>query len=99
MYLLKIKIKDNQLSESENEKLFAEHRQWFGNEFKKGNFLMIGPAKDEDKTGYIFAKESNKEPLKDIIKNDAFYPDKAEYIIHQFEPKAIADNITEYKGN
>ncbi|WGE89613.1 YciI family protein [Actinobacillus arthritidis] len=97
MYIINIAVNNNVTAEQQ-EKLFAEHVEWFKKYFQAGKFLMLGPFKDQANAGVIFAHTDSRAELDQILAEDCYYPNLASYDIREFEPKLIAANISEFAG-
>ncbi|WGE32205.1 YciI family protein [Actinobacillus genomosp. 2] len=95
MYIINIAVNNNVTAEQQ-EKLFAEHVEWFKKYFQTGKFLMLGPFKDQANAGVIFASTDSRAELDQMLAEDCYYPNLASYEIREFEPKLIAANITEF---
>ncbi|MBD5429215.1 YciI family protein [Lactobacillus sp.] len=89
MYILNIKIKENPVDKNK----LAKHREWFKKYFDQGNFLIVGPYLDIETAGVIIAKANSKEQIEKIISEDVFYPNEAEYELHEFQANLVADKL------
>lgn len=98
MYLISITIKKDKIPEDKFQELLAGHRAWFGQEAKAGNFLLLGPYRDQKMAGVVVAQAASREALDEIISHDAFYPDMADYAVREFQANVISDDITKYRG-
>ena len=97
MYIINITVNKN-ISEQQQHELFPIHTEWFKKYFQAGKFLMLGPYRDTEHAGVIFAVTESREELQRILEKDCYYPDLASYEIREFEPKLIAGNIAECVG-
>lgn len=77
MYFISIKIKNM------NKEKLKQHREWFKKYTNRDIFLILGPSNSFDNAGVILAKASNHN-IEDILSEDPFYPDDAEYVINEF---------------
>ena len=91
-----IKIAEETMKQADGQQLLAGHRQWFSKYVEQGNFLLLGPYKDIPFAGLIIAQAESREALDAILKEDAFYPDKAAYEIHEFSANKIHPQITDF---
>lgn len=97
MYLIDIKIHQEQVPENQAAQLLALHRQWFSKQANLGRFLLVGPYKYRAMTGLVIAQVADKQELLNIIQQDAYYPDLATYEIQEFQANIIAENFAEYQ--
>ena len=88
MYLINITVNDD-ITAEQHEALFTSHVSWFQQYFNTGNFVLIGPYLDREKAGVIIAQTDSREELEAILKEDAYYPNLAEYEIREFTPKMV----------
>lgn len=88
MYLINIAVNDD-LSPEQHEALFSRHVSWFQQYFDAGKFVLIGPYSDRERAGVIIAQTESREELDAILKEDAYYPNLAEYEIREFIPKMV----------
>ncbi|MFD0705391.1 YciI family protein [Alloscardovia venturai] len=98
MYAITISIHDEVKKAEDFEKLVDKHRAWFADQFKAGNFLMVGPLTDQLGSGMIVAQTENRDALNTILEGDAFWPNSADYTVHEWAVKMLADNIADYKA-
>lgn len=98
MYLIDIKIHQEQVPENQAAQLLAQHRQWFSEQATLGHFLLVGPYKDQEMAGLVIAKVADKQELLKIIQQNAYYPDLATYEIQEFQANIIAENFADYQG-
>ena len=98
MYFIDIKISDKTSSRADAAQLLAGHRLWFGKYADKGNFLLLGPYKDIAHAGLIIAQAESREVLDTILREDVYYPDKANYEIHEFSANRIHPKIVDFIG-
>ena len=63
-------------------------------EFCKG----LGPFTDRERAGVIIAQTENRAELDRILSEDSYYPNLANYAIHEFTPKMVATNIEQFKA-
>ena len=98
MYFIDIKISDKTSSRADAAQLLAGHRLWFGKYADKGNFLLLGPYKDIPHAGLIIAQAESREVLDAILREDVYYPDKANYEIHEFSANRIHPKIVDFVG-
>ena len=94
MYIINIKVK-NTVSPEQHESLFNQHVEWFKKHFQAGHFLMLGPYKNEENAGVIFADVESREKLTEILNEDCYYPDLADYEIREFEAKLVAADFNQ----
>lgn len=97
MYIITIKVNAD-LSAEQHEKMFPAHTEWFKKYFQASKFLMLGPHRDAEHSGVIFAVTENRAELEQILAEDCYYPNFAQYDIREFEPKLIAANFAEFVG-
>ena len=97
MYIINITVNKN-ISEQQQNELFPIHTEWFKKHFQTGIFVMVGPYRDTEHAGIIFAATESREELQKILEEDCYYPELASYEIREFEPKLIAGNIAECVG-
>lgn len=88
MYLINITVNDD-IAAEQHEALFTHHVNWFQKYFDAGKFILIGPYSDAKRSGVIIARTENRETLESILREDAYYPDLAEYEIREFTPKMV----------
>lgn len=88
MYLINITVNED-ISPEQHEALFMRHVSWFKQYFDAGKFVLIGPYLDRDRAGVIIAQIENREELEAILREDAYYPNLAEYEIREFIPKMV----------
>ncbi len=98
MYLIEIKIHQDQVPENQATQLLDQHRQWFSKQATFGYFLLVGPFKDREMAGLVIAQVADKQELLKIIQQDAYYPDLATYEIQEFQANIIAENFADYQG-
>lgn len=98
MYLIEIKIHQDQVPENQATQLLDQHRQWLSKQATFGHFLLVGPFKDRAMAGLVIAQVANKQELLKIIQQDAYYPDLATYEIQEFQANSIAENFADYQG-
>ncbi len=98
MYLIDIAIKSSDLSETEQVQQLEAHRAWFAKYFQQGNFLLLGPYLDKDRAGVIIAQAESREQLEQILTDDIYYPDLADYQIREFKAAMVAENIQQFQG-
>ena len=98
MYFIDIKISSATSSRADAAQLLAGHRQWFAKYVDKGNFLLLGPYKDIAHAGLILAQAESREALDAILGEDVYYPDKADYEIHEFSANRIHPKIVDFVG-
>ncbi|MDG2962848.1 YciI family protein [Exercitatus varius] len=98
MYLIDISIKPSDLSEAEQAKQLDAHRAWFAKYFQQGNFLLLGPYLDKVRAGVIIAQAESREKLEQILTEDVYYPDLADYQIREFKTAMVAENIQQFQG-
>lgn len=84
MFIINIKIKSDLIAKDRANELLASHRQWFEHHFKNQNFILLGPYLDQKDSGVIIAKTPNKAELDEILAQDFYYPDLAEYEVREF---------------
>ena len=96
MYFIDIKIAEETMKQADGQQLLAGHRQCFSKYVEQGNFQLLGPYKDIPFAGLIIAQAESREALDAILKEDAFYPDKAAYEIHEFSANKIHPQITDF---
>lgn len=95
MYMITITV-NSDVDEQQQQEMFPIHTAWFKKHFDAGHFVMLGPFTDTDKhQGVIFASVENRQALDNILQQDCYYPDFAQYDIREFAPKMIARNIAE----
>lgn len=85
MYLINIVLKTSELSPAEQEQMFVQHRTWFADYFKQGNFLLLGPYLDQAHAGVIIAQAESREALDKILAEDVYYPNLADYEVREFK--------------
>lgn len=88
MYLINITV-NSDITTEQHEALFTRHVSWFQHYFNAGKFVLIGPYSDREKAGVIIAQTETREELEAILKEDAYYPNLAEYEIREFIPKMV----------
>lgn len=88
MYLINITV-NGDITAEQHEALFTQHVSWFQQYFNAGKFVLIGPYSDREKAGVIIAQTESREELEAILKEDAYYPNLAEYEIREFIPKMV----------
>jgi uncharacterized protein YciI len=88
MYLIDITVNAN-ISPELHQALFARHVSWFKQYFNAGKFVLVGPWTDCERAGMIIAQTENREELETILREDAYYPDLAQYEIREFVPKMV----------
>lgn len=98
MYLIDISLKNERLSEEEQAKQLDAHRAWFAKYFQQGNFLLLGPYLDKERAGVIIAQTENRAQLEQILAEDVYYPDLADYQIREFKAAMVAENIQQFQG-
>ena len=98
MYLIDIAIKPSDLSETEQAQQLDAHRAWFAKYFQQGNFLLLGPYLDKARAGVIIAQAESREQLEQILAEDVYYPDLADYQIREFKAAMVAENIQQFQG-
>ena len=98
MYFINIKIAEETMKQLNATQLLAGHRQWFSKYADKGNFLLLGPYKDIPFAGLIIAQAESREALDAILGEDVYYPDKANYEIHEFNANRIHPRIVDFVG-
>ncbi|MDD7544521.1 MULTISPECIES: YciI family protein [Pasteurellaceae] len=98
MYLIDISLKNESLSEEEQAKQLDAHRAWFAKYFQQGNFLLLGPYLDKERAGVIIAQTENRAQLEQILAEDVYYPDLADYQIREFKAAMVAENIQQFQG-
>lgn len=98
MYLIDISIKPSDLSEAEQAQQLDAHRAWFAKYFQQGNFLLLGPYLDKARAGVIIAQTESREKLEQILTEDVYYPDLADYQIREFKTAMVAENIQQFQG-
>lgn len=98
MYLIEIKIHQDQVPKNQATQLLDQHRQWISKQATSGHFLLVGPFKGRAMTGLVIAQVADKQELLKIIQQDAYYPDLATYEIQEFQANIIAENFADYQG-
>lgn len=99
MYAVTIRIHVDQLSEAELKTKLEAHRAWFTRYFEAGNFLLVGPFRDQFGTGMILAKTETREALDAILAEDAFYAEKlADYEVHEWIVNLVNPEVVRYQG-
>ena len=98
MYLIDISLKNENLSAEEQAQQLDAHRAWFAKYFQQGNFLLLGPYLDQERAGVIIAQAQNRAELEQILAEDIYYPDLADYQIREFKAAMVADNIQQFQG-
>ncbi|MDG2951217.1 YciI family protein [Exercitatus varius] len=98
MYLIDISLKNESLSKEEQAKQLDAHRAWFAKYFQQGNFLLLGPYLDKERAGVIIAQTENRAQLEQILAEDVYYPDLADYQIREFKAAMVAENIQQFQG-
>ncbi len=88
MYLINITV-NSDITAEQHEALFTHHVSWFQQYFNAGKFVLIGPYSDREKARVIIAQTESREELEAILKEDAYYPNLAEYEIREFIPKMV----------
>ena len=97
-YRITITINQSAIPEGESEDYFAHHRAWFKQEFDAGNFLLVGPLPSKPGSGCIVAQAENRETLDEILKGDAFYPNKASYEVEEYTLNLVSPKIIDFQG-
>lgn len=92
MFIISITVSDA-VSPEQHESLFIRHTQWFKHYFSTGNFVVVGPYSDRERSGVIIANTRDREALMAILSEDSYYPHLATYDIREFAPKMIAENL------
>ncbi|MCZ9310804.1 hypothetical protein PAF15_02290 [Weissella koreensis] len=92
MYLINVEILEDSKAVKANEHLM-EHQNWFNRHFEEGDFLLIGPSKTYQRAGVILAQAKNLESLQQIISEDIYYPNLANYEINEFSALKISEKI------
>ncbi|ABR74888.1 hypothetical protein CBG46_08465 [Actinobacillus succinogenes] len=91
MYLVNIILKP-QAAQAENAaEMFDRHRAWFADYFQKDRFLMLAPYLDQEHAGVIIARAKNRAELDNILAEDVYYPDLADYEVREFKAAMAAD--------
>ena len=98
MYLIDISLKNENLSAEEQAQQLDAHRAWFAKYFQQGNFLLLGPYLDQERAGVIIAQAQNRAELEQILAEDIYYLDLADYQIREFKAAMVADNIQQFQG-
>ena len=97
MYIINIKVNAD-LTPAQHEQLFPAHTEWFKKYFQAGKFLLLGPHRDAENSGVILAVAENRAELEQILAEDCYYPNFAQYEIREFEAKLIATNLADFIG-
>lgn len=97
MYLINITISEVAVKSEQAEQMLAQHRQWFGKYFERGNFLLLGPYSEKG-AGVIIAQAESREVLQAILTEDVYYPDGAEYEVREFTASKIHPQIGDFAG-
>lgn len=90
MYLINIVVKPNP-NAAEAAAQLDTHRAWFAKHFQSGAFLLLGPYLDQERAGVIVAQAESRAALDDILAEDVYYPDGADYDIREFRAGMAAD--------
>lgn len=98
MYLINITLKQDAASADKSDDLFIAHRAWFAKNLEAGNFLLLGPYLDRKDAGIIIAQTASRAELDEILKDDVYYPDLADYEVREFRVNLISENILNFKG-
>ncbi len=98
MYLIDISLKNENLSAEEQAQQLDAHRAWFAKYFQQGNFLLLGPYLDQERAGVIIAQAQNRAQLEQILAEDIYYPDLADYQIREFKAAMVAEDIQQFQG-
>lgn len=99
MYLIDITIKADKLVADQADQLLNQHRAWFQKHFEAGDFLLVGPYKDRGLAGLVIAQAASREAVEQIISEDAYYPNGADYRIHEFQANLISDQLADFRGS
>ncbi|RKV66883.1 MAG: hypothetical protein D8H97_38920 [Neisseria sp.] len=86
MYIIDIAVNED-ITPEQHEELFPKHAAWFAKYHQAGNFLIVGPFTDRERAGVIIAQTENRAELDRILSEDSYYPNLANYAIHEFTPK------------
>ena len=97
MYIIDIAVNED-ITPEQHEELFPKHAAWFAKYHQAGNFLIVGPFTDREYAGVIIAQTENRAELDRILSEDSYYPNLANYAIHEFTPKMVATNIEQFKA-
>lgn len=97
MYIIDIAVNED-ITPEQHEELFPKHAAWFAKYYQTGNFLIVGPFTDREYAGVIIAQTENRAELDRILSEDSYYPNLANYAIHEFTPKMVATNIEQFKA-
>ena len=96
MYMISITLMENHSTDTQDTKMFRQHKAWFQKHFQLGHFLIMGPYLDAKHAGIIVARAKNRDVLDAIISEDVYYPTGlADYQIREFSPILIAENISD----
>lgn len=98
MYVIHITV-NSDVSEKQRAEMFPFHAEWLQKYFREGKFLILGPKVNTNAhAGIILAQSDSIEELHSILNEDCFYPDYAQYAIHEFLPKFISAGIDKFVG-
>ena len=79
------------------DKFLAEHREFLDVYYKKGIFIASGRKASGD-GGVILAKDSTKEEIEKILKEDPFSREKiSKYEVIEFSPNRVAEGLEKLK--
>lgn len=92
MFMIDITV-NSEMSAEQHASLFPQHVEWFKKYFSAGQFVLIGPYTDGERSGVILARTQSRDELMTILREDVYYPDLAHYEIRPFSPRLIADNL------
>ncbi|TCP92174.1 uncharacterized protein YciI [Cricetibacter osteomyelitidis] len=99
MYLIDIVLDSDNIPADKADEMLTAHRAWFGKFAQAGNFLIIGPYRDQAHAGVIVAQAASREMLEAILAEDVYYPNLARYTVRDFQANFVAEHIAQFKGN
>jgi len=97
LFIIDIAVKES-VSPEQHESLFIDHVEWFKRYFATGDFVVVGPYTDQQRSGVIIANIASRDELMAVLGEDAYYPDLAIYAVREFSPKMIAENLHQFQA-
>lgn len=98
MFLVDISIKADRVPAEQADELLAGHKEWFTSHFEKGDILLVGSYKNRGMMGLTIMQADSREKVENIIAEDSYYPDYANYDIYEFSATLIAKIFQDFKG-
>ncbi len=87
MFIISIAV-HNTITEQQYDAMFPKHVEWFQKYYQQKKFVVLGPYTDtEAHSGVIITADMSREALEEILAEDSFYPNSADYQIREFDGK------------